>query len=289
MKRLLALQKVIELRSFSKAALALGYTQSAVSHMVAALEDEFSIKLLYRSHAGIQLTLEGTQVYPLIQNAIRQYQAMQEKVQEIKGLSSGTIRIGTISSISAHWLPVLIQKFQEKYPQVKFILHQGDYTTIPEWVRTNQADFGFISPDALPNTAVQFVKSGALRAVLPLNHPLAQRKFVTLTDLVSEPFLELEEGSYSEPISAFKAANLDPHVKIRIHDDYSILSMIELGLGVSILPELVLQKTAYQVAILPVQPELTRKIGIISQKSAMLPIASQFFIDFIMENVDILP
>ncbi|MFD1670602.1 LysR family transcriptional regulator substrate-binding protein [Agrilactobacillus yilanensis] len=171
-------------------------------------------------------------MYLLIQNAIRQYQAMQEKVQEINGLSSGTVKIGTISSISAHWLPVLIQKFQEKYPQVKFILHQGDYTTIPEWVRTNQADFGFISPDALPNTAVQFVKSGALRAVLPLNPPLAQRKFVTLTDLAQEPFLELEEGAYSEPLTAFADANLRPNVKLRVHDDYSILSMIELGLGV---------------------------------------------------------
>ncbi len=289
MKRLLALQKVIELQSFSKAALALGYTQSAISHMIASLESEFAIKLLYRSHTGVQLTLEGAQVYPLIQNTIRQYQAMQEKVQEIKGLSSGTIRIGTISSISAHWLPLLIQKFQQQYPQVKFILHQGDYTTIPEWVRTNQVDFGFVSPDALPHTDVQFVKSGALKAVLPPNHPLVQHGFVTLADLTSEPFLELEEGSYSEPLAAFEKAHLQPNIKLRVHDDYSILSMVELGLGVSILPELVLQKTAYNVAILPIKPELTRNIGMISQKKEMLPIASQYFINFIMKNIDLLP
>lgn len=214
---------------------------------------------------------------------------MQEKVQEIKGLSYGTIRIGTISSISAHWLPLLIKQFQEKYPQVKFILHQGDYTTIPEWVQTNQVDFGFINPDALPNTNVKFIKSGTLRAVLPLNHSLAKQNFVTLSELVSEPFLELEEGAYSEPLTAFSAANLQPNIKLKVHDDYSILYMIELGLGVSILPELVLKKTAYQVATLPIQPELTRKIGIVSQKQTMLPLASKYFIDFIMDNLNLLP
>lgn len=62
--------------------------------------------------------------------------------------------------------------------------------------------------------------------------------------------------------------------------------MIELGLGVSILPELVLKKTSYKVAILPIKPELTRNIGIISQKKTMLPIASQYFINFIMNNMN---
>lgn len=289
MKRLITLQKVIELQSFSKAASALGYTQSAISHMIASLESEFSIKLLYRSHTGIQLTLEGAQIYPLIKATLRQYQAMHEKIEEINGLSSGTIRIGTISSISAHWLPLLIQKFQKEYPQVNFILHQGDYTTIPEWIKTNQVDFGFVSPDALTSADIKFVKSGALRAVLPFNHPLAKQNFVTLENLISEPFLELEEGSYSEPLAAFEKANLQPNIKLQVHDDYSILSMIELGLGVSILPELVLKKTSYKVAILPIKPELTRNIGIISQKKTMLPIASQYFINFIMNNIDLLP
>ena len=165
MNRYIALQKIVELRSFSKAAAALGYTQSAISQMIASLENELSIKLLYRSRTGVHLTLEGEDLFPFVQKTVLQYQAMEERSKEIRGLETGIIRIGTISSISCHWLPGLIQEFQQSYPNVQFVLHQGDYTTIPEWVRTGEADFGFVNPDAVKGMKIQFIKEGELRAV----------------------------------------------------------------------------------------------------------------------------
>ncbi len=289
MNRYIALQKIVELGSFTKAAEVLGYTQPAMSQMISSLEKELSIKLLYRSRYGIHLTLEGERLFPSIQRAVAGYQSMLEIAKEIKGLDSGTIRIGTISSISCHWLPGLIKQFQEIYPNVQFVLHQGDYTTIPEWVRTGEADFGFVNPDAIPSVKTKFIKTGELRAVLPLNHPLAKKAYITLDDLVKEPFLLLEEGALSEPLEAFKQAGLEPSVRLCVHDDYSILSMIELGLGVSILPELVLRKTNYQVAILPLKPVLTRKIGLIMKNKNDLPIASKYFIEFLFAHIDELP
>ncbi len=257
--------------------------------MIASLESEFDLKLIYRSRSGVYLTPEGKELYPFIQSTLNVYQHMSEKVDDLKHLNSGIIRIGTISSISAHWLPNLINTFQKQYPNVKFILHQGDYDTIPEWIRTKQIDFGFVNPDALPKHKVHLIKTGVLKAVVPIDHRLANKKFVTLQELSQEPFLELEEGSFSEPLTAFENANLKPKVKMRIHDDYSILSMIESGMGVSILPELVLQKTAYKIAIIPIQPALSRKIGIIEQDSKTLPIASKRFIDLILKSIEILP
>lgn len=289
MNRYIALLKVVELGSFTKAADVLGYTQPAMSQMISSLERELSIKLLYRSRYGIHLTLEGERLFPSIQKTVSMYQAMLEIAKEIKGLDSGTIRIGTISSISCHWLPGLIKRFQERYPHVKFILHQGDYTSIPEWVRTGEADFGFVNPDAIPGVKTRFIKTGELRAVLPVDHPLAAKEYVTLEELAKEPFLLLEEGALSEPLEAFRQAGLEPDVRLCVHDDYSILSMIESGLGVSILPELVLRKTNYRVAILPVKPALTRKIGLIVKDKNSLPIASKYFIDFLFENIADLP
>lgn len=172
---------------------------------------------------------------------------------------------------------------------MQFVLHQGDYTTIPEWVRTGEADFGFINPDAAPGVKTKFIKTGELRAVLPGNHPLAKEPYITLEDLSKEPFLLLEEGVLSEPLEAFRQAGLEPSIRLCGHDDYSILSMIELGLGVSILPELVLRKTNYQVAILPMKPVLTRKIGLIMKDKNSMPIASQYFIDFLFEHIADLP
>lgn len=103
-----------------------------------------------------------------------------------------------------------------------------------------------------------------------------------------EPFLLLEEGSLSEPLETFKKKDLQPDIRLRVHDDYSILAMIEEGLGVSILPELVLKRTNYQVTILPITPTITRKIGILSKEKQMIPLASKYFIQFILDHIDLL-
>ena len=104
---------------------------------------------------------------------------MQEIAKEIRGLDTGTIRIGTISSVSCHWLPTLIKQFQERYPNVEFVLHQGDYTeAFQSGCALGRRDFGFVNPDAIPNIKTRFVKAGEHRAVLPLNHPLAQAPYV---------------------------------------------------------------------------------------------------------------
>lgn len=289
MQRYLALQKVVELGSFTKAADVLGYTQPAMSQMITSLEKELSIKLLYRSRYGVRLTLEGEKLYPFIQRTLSQYQSMMEIAKEIKGLDTGVIRIGTISSISCHWLPELIRSFWERYPKVQFTLHQGDYSTIPEWVRTGEVDFGFVNPEAISGMKTVFIKEGELRAVLPSDHALTAKPFVSLEDLAAEPFLLLEEGALSEPLEAFRRRSLEPDIKLCVHDDYSILSMIEAGLGVSILPELVLRKTNYRVAIRPIRPNVTRKIGLVMKDKNDLPIAAKYFIDFLLDRAGLLP
>lgn len=283
MQRYIALLKVIEVGSFTKAADLLGYTQPALSQMIASLEKELSIKILYRSRYGIRLTPEGERLYPSIQNSVLQYESMRRTADEIRGLDSGIVRIGTVSSVSCHWLPQIIRRFWLKHPNIQIVLHQGDYTSIPEWVRTGAVDFGFVNPHAVKGMETTIIKSGEFRAVLPKNHPLAQKSSLILEDLAEEPFLMLEEGTYSEPLEAFQAAGITPNVKLRVHDDYSILSMVEQGLGISILAELVLHKTSYDVVALPIEPAIIRTMSIVTKDKHTLPLASKEFIHDLME------
>lgn len=284
MQRYIALLKVIEVGSFTKAAELLGYTQPALSQMIASLEKELSIKILYRSRYGICLTPEGERLYPSIQNSVLQYEAMRRTADEIRGLDSGIVRIGTVSSVSCHWLPGIIRTFWQKHPNIQIVLHQGDYTSIPEWVRTGAVDFGFVNPHAVKGMETTIIKSGEFRAVLPKNHPLTEKKSLTLEDLAEEPFLLLEEGAYSEPLEAFRAAGITPNVKLRVHDDYSILSMVEQGLGVSILTELVLHKTNYDVVTLPMEPAIIRIMSIVTKDKNTLPLASKEFVQCLMKH-----
>lgn len=289
MNRYLALQKIIELGSFTKAAEALGYTQSSVSQMVASLENELSMKLITRSRTGIRLTIEGAELYPFIERSILSYQAMQEKANEIRGLETGIIRVGTISSITCHWMPLLIKGFQDQYPKVQFLFHQGDYSSIQEWIKTGAVDFGFITPPAVTEIETIPVKDGEMLAVLPKNHTLASQSCIHLEDIADEPFILLEEGHYSEPVNAFRAAGLTPNIKYTIHDDYAIMTMVEAGLGISILAELVLRRTNFNLVCLPVEPPVYRALAIGYKDRNSLPIASKYFIQYLMENIDNLP
>ena len=286
MHRYIAFLKIAEIGSFTKAAEVLGYTQPAISQLIASLEKELSIKLLTRSRYGISLTPEGERLLPSIQSTVSQYQSLMNLADEIRGLDSGVIRIGTISSISCHWLPIVIKKFWEQHPHIQLIVHQGDYTTIPRWVHDGEVDFGFVSSEAVNLIDKDFIKIGEHRACVPQNHPLAKRNEVTLEELSKEPFILLEEGAFSEVLAAFKMQKLEPDIKMTMHDDYSILSMVEKGLGVTILPELVLKKQNYNIKILSIQPMIYRKIGIISRDRNELSVAAKTFINFLKESKD---
>lgn len=289
MNRYLALQKIVELGSFSKAAEAMGYTQSSMSQMIASLEDELSIKLLNRYRTGAKLTIEGAELYPYIERTIYQYRAAQERAKEIRGLETGVIRMGALASIAAYWLPGLLKEFQQKFPRVEFVIHQGDYASIQEGIKTGALDFGFVSPAAVSGLKTIPLKEGKMLAILPEEHPLAQESVVPLAALAREPYILLEEGHYYEPMEAFEALGVKPNVKYTIHNDHAIMTMVEAGLGVSILAELVMQRVQYHIAVRPTDPPVTRTISIGYKDWASLPMASKRFIEYLRMRVDLLP
>lgn len=289
MNRYLALQKIVELGSFTRAAEALGYTQSAMSQMIASLEEELSIKLLIRSRTGARLTLEGAELYPYVERLVYQYWAALEKANEIKGLETGVVRMGTLASISVHWLPGLLRDFQARYPGVEFVIHQGDYTSIQEWIKTGAVDFGFVNPKAVSGLETLVLKEGAMLAVLPEGHPLAELEAVPLELLAQEPFILLEEGHYYEPLEGFRSLGVTPNIKYTIHDDYAIMTMVEAGLGVSILAELILHRTNYRLALRPTVPAVSRTIAVGYRDRNSLPIASKYFIDILTKRAEELP
>ena len=282
MNRYRALLKIVEVGSYTRAAEILGYTQPALSQMIASLEKETGIMLLYRSRYGVRLTPEGERLFPTIQKTVRQYEDLRRMEEEIKGLDSGIVRIGTVSSVSCHWLPDIIRKFWESYPNVQLKLYQGDYSSICDWVRTGTVDFGFANPAAVRGLEIQPLQTDPFVAVLPKLHPLAKKASVSLRELSEEPYLLLEEGCYSEPLEAFRKVGIVPNVRLTMHDDYSILSMIEQGLGYSILAELVLKKTAYDVVSRPVEETIVRAIALVMKDKRGLSAAAKAFMRFIV-------
>ena len=105
LQKYMALLKTVEYGSFTKAAEVLHYSQSGISRMISDLEKEWNLSVLERGRSGVRLTSDGVKMLPFVQNVCREYQNLQDQVDQLQGLESGLIRIGTISSIATHWLP----------------------------------------------------------------------------------------------------------------------------------------------------------------------------------------
>jgi DNA-binding transcriptional LysR family regulator len=284
MRAYYAFIKAIETGSFTKAAEVLGYTQSAISQMVQSLEEELATTLIIRSRTGITLTPDGEEFLPFIKNICNAHRKLKDKQKEMAGLQSGLIRIGTFSSVSCHWLPRLMKDFKEQNPAVHFELHQGDYTDIASWIKEGSVDFGFVNPKAVTNVTTISLKEDDMLAVLPINHPLTNQDKVTLKELTNDPYILLDEGDISEPLTIFNQNNFLPNIQYRVQDDYSIMSMVEQGLGISILPKLVLTKCPYQIVKKEISPSVIRTISLAYKDKQVLPIATRFFIDFILNR-----
>lgn len=282
--RLEALRAVVEQGSMTRAARSLGYTQSALSQMIASLEAHFGFRLLDRGRGGCVPTLEGARVFPFVEQALASVRVLEEQAAEINGLECGVVRMGTIASVSAHWLPPLMRRFEEEHPGVEFVIHQGDYALIPEWIRSGLVDFGFASPKGVSGLTCDVLGSDPLVAVLPKGHSLAKLSVVPLEELAKEPYILLEEGGYFEPLEAFEGMGLAPEVKYTIHDDYSIMSMVEQGLGVTMLADLIMRRCPYDVVARPTDPPVERTLALVYESESKLPIAAKRFMALIKES-----
>jgi len=282
MNRYRAFIKIIETGSITKAAEALGYTQSAVSQMVHSLEDELSTTLILRSRKGVTLTPDGEDLLPYINTLHNSHRELMEKKQEMQGLPKGNVRIGTFSSVSSNWLPGLMKDFKAKFPSVSFELQQGEYTSIAQWVKEGNVDFGFVNPraDAVASLNVITLQQDEMLAVIPSNHPLACQERVSLQELIKEPFILLDEGQLSSPLEFFNRNNLQPNIQYRVYDDYTIMAMVEKGLGIAILPKLVISRVHYDIVSKEISPPIVRTIALAYKNKKILPIASRYFMDF---------
>jgi len=218
---------------------------------------------------------------PYARDLCDEYARLQMKVDELNGLQSGLIRIGVFSSVATHWLPNIIQAFQKDYPNIEYELHMGHYKDIEQWILEGRVDCGFVRLPAGKGLDTIFLEQDRVLAVLPEGHKLAKRKKVKLESLCDEPFMLLEEGSGAEFTELFEKANLAPNVKFRTLDDYAIMAMVEKGLGVSILPELILKRVSYKIAVRELNVPAVRKIALAVREKKRPSLAVEKFITYL--------
>lgn len=279
-QKYMAFVKTIEYGSLTKAAEALNYTQSGISRMIKDLETDWGVTLLERGRTGVSLTSDGIKLLPQLKRICHEHEILMTQIDDLHDMQTGMIRIGTFSSVATHWLPNMIKAFQQNYLKIDFELLLGDYTEIESWIIEGRVDFGFLRLPTKSELETIFLEQDRLMVVLPENHPLADRDKFPINELTSSPFMLLEKGAKAEISEIFERHHISPQIHFITWDDYAIMSMVESGLGISILPELILQRIPYRIIAKELEVPAFREIGIAMREQKLLPLASKRFLEY---------
>lgn len=266
-----------ELGSFTKAAQILGYTQSGLTHMMKSLEQELGVQLLARSHTGISLSPAGKQLLPTIRRLLDAEKALQREVELLQDARKESLRVGSYSSMAMHWLPLALQRFQKVHPGVNINVRMGTIEEIYSWVQDGTADLAFVSHQE--GTRMKWIplKEDRLLAILPPDYPQPLPRQFPLQGFHGQQFLMPNFGFERDINKCLRAYGVEPDIKPSYVDDPVLISMVEHGLGMSMLSELIMTGRDSKAHVLPIDPPVSRSLGIIlADGQASSPLVQQF-------------
>lgn len=248
--------------SFARAAEELNYTTSGVSQLVAALEKELGFALFTRKKKGVELNAAGKQMLPSVRAFVQQERSIYQVAAEIRGLSVGEIVIASYSSISTHWLPQVIKQFRADYPNIRIKLMEGIRQEVVQWLEESKADIGFLSYGSELTYDWIPLAEDRMLAVLPKSHPLAGAESYPVLRCASEDFIMPAFGRDDDVAALFERFQIEPKILFSTLENYAAISMIENGLGMSVMNELITRSWQSDVVKLPLDPPQHITLGI---------------------------
>lgn len=269
------LVKVDEVKSFTKAADQLGLTQSAVSHAVAGLEEEFGFRLISRNRSGISLTREGMQLLPSIQRIVRSDEKLHQEAASILGVTAGSLCIGVFTSVSRHLLPRIIQVMDKRCPELRVRLTEGNYQEIEEQIISGKLDCGFVNKYHSDQLMVTPLIRDRILCIVSPKSMLYNQTCISFRQMEQEPFIMPAFGGYHEVKRILIENDVHPKIRFELMEENAILAMVAHDLGISILPELVIPGNIAPLKAIPLEKDSYRTIGLATSLHPS-PAAKQF-------------
>lgn len=264
-------EKILQQGSFAKSAEVLNLTPSAVSHIVAKLEDEIGLQLFARSKGGVKLSGNGEKLLPYITELLRSYDRLEQQIAQIHGLEGGVVRIGTFNSITVQWLSQILHVFRSQHPQIEIQIYQGTYQDMVDWINGDIVDISFISATVLQYSHLKDAEviplyDDRMTCVTPPEFKAANPEYVTIDDIKNYPLIMQKEAYDQEAVRILDKYNLSSRSAFRIAEDDGIIAMVSAGFGVCILPELVVMGCNGNFNTYPFSPAEYRTICLIVNK-----------------------
>ena len=271
--------------SFTKAAERLNYTPSGVSQLVGALENETGLTLLRRTRKGVTLTPDGEILLPAVREFLEKENRIYELAAEVKGLLVGSVTIAAYSSISTHWLPEVIRDFEQDYPQIEIRLMEGIRQEVTRWLDEKKADIGFLSyQEPMPYEWTPLDYDGML-AVLPKDHLYASKESYPLINCETDSFIMPALGRDDDVVSLFERNGIKLNIHFTTLENFATMAMIEKGLGMSVMNNLITEKWNCDIVKIPVDPPSRITLGLAVPSYKQASPAVKRFIKYAVERL----
>ena len=275
-KKLEALVVSVELGSFTRAAEQLGYTQSGLTHMMNSLEKDIGFTVLVRGRSGVQLTPAGQRIFPLVQECLAGSAALEREISLINSHKEDSVRVAAYESIARHWLPEVIQQFRREHPDVTVDIQMGSVDEVYRWVLEDRVDMCFASRQESVALDWTPLRDDELLAILPPDYPDGDNAF-PIEFFNGQEFLMPSMGFDKDILRVLNEHGVAPLIRTTQVSDSAVISMVEHGLGVSVLSRLVLRGRQNSVRALPLLPQAFRKLGIAARpRKELRPIVRKF-------------
>ncbi|HYE93769.1 MAG TPA: LysR family transcriptional regulator [Terriglobales bacterium] len=266
-----ALSAVARHASFSRAAGELGVTQPAVSMQVRQLEDALGQPLLERVGKRAFPTRAGEILLAHAGRAFHELDAAVERVQELRGVMAGRVRLGTSASISIYLLPPLLRRFRSRYPATELVVVTGNAPEIARAVVTNDLDIGIVSlPVRDRELAVTPFVDDELVAIAPPSPRWRRMRTIAASELAREPLILYEPGGTVRRVidGWFRRAGAAPVRPMELGNTEAIKKLVEAGLGLSVTSwfSIKAELRARMLTAIRLSPPLVRKIGLIRRR-----------------------
>jgi DNA-binding transcriptional LysR family regulator len=259
--RLRVLAEVAKRGSFSGAADALSYTQSAVSQQVATLEAETGMTLLERHARGVRVTLAGQALVEHAEGILARLEAAEAELSAIAGLRAGRLRMASFPTAGATLMPLAIATFRSAYPEIELTLSEGEPEEIAPRLRAGELDLALLFEFDEPQERIDSLERIELLAdpmylALPSEHPLAKKSGLRLGDLRSEAWVQTSRESpcARHVVRSCHAAGFEPNVSFESDDYQTVQGLVAAGVGVALIPELALSVVREDIAIRALAP-----------------------------------
>jgi DNA-binding transcriptional LysR family regulator len=248
--------------SFSGAAEALSYTQSAVSQAIARLEAETGTTLVVRDRQGIRPTAAGATLVEHAEAIFAQIDAAETDLAAVLGVRIGRLRMASFPSAGATLMPLAIATFREAHPDVSLTLAEGEPEEIAPRLRAGEFDlallFEFPGVRERPGAGLRSVGllEDPMHVALPAAHPLADKRALTLADLRDEDWVQTSEPSpcARHVVRSCLAAGFEPHVTFESDDYETVQGLVAAGVGVALIPRLALTRVRPGIVVRELAP-----------------------------------